>query len=125
MRVHACDVAKKERGVEVGLGNSWMRSEQSLGAIGLYFGCRMDELLDSRIVLQRQLLDAFDERVPRCEAELTRDDRLRIVERHASDERFIIDTARERGESPETRERVSVVGLCGAQQVFRLALELL
>jgi hypothetical protein len=124
MRLDTRDIAEEERCVEACLGNARMEREQSFGAIRLHFGGSVNELLDGGIQRERQFLDALDERIPRWKAQLTRDHGLGVVERDGRDERFIIDAARIGGQAAETREGVGVPDLGGAQQVFRLALEL-
>ena len=56
---------------------------------------------------------------------LARDDRLRVVEPERRAREIGVGMARERRQGAESRECVGVVGARGAQQIFRLPLELI
>ena len=90
-------VAEEERGVKARTRDAREALQQSLGARGLYFSRRLDELHDRGVDLEAHLLDALRECSPRGESELARDHRLRVVERYRGGEPGIVVVLRERG----------------------------
>ena len=102
-----------------------MQREQALCAIGAAVGRRFDEPVRGGAEFERELLYALAKGVPRVEAVLARDDRLRVVEPERRAREIGVGMARERRQGAESRECVGVVGARGAQQIFRLPLELI
>ena len=102
-----------------------MEREQPLGAIGATVGRRLDEQVHGGAEFERELLDALAQRVPGVESMLARDDRLRVVERERPSRQIGVGRAGERREDAESCEGGGVVRAGGAQQIFRLPLELL
>ena len=77
------------------------------------------------VEVERQLLDALAQRVPGWEAVLARDDRLRVVERERRAGEVVVARVLQRRQHAEARQRGGISVARGAQQVFRLSLELI
>jgi hypothetical protein len=102
-----------------------MEREQPLGPIRAAVGRRLDEEIHGGAELERQFLDAFAQLVPRVESVFARDDRLRVVQGQRAPRQIGVGGAGERRQDAESREGAGVVGAGGAQQIFRLPLELI
>ena len=116
-------VADDQCRVEVGARHARMQREQTLCAIGSPVGRGFDERVRSGAEFEREFFHTFAKGVPRVEAVLACDDRLRIVERKRRAREISVGMARERRQDAEPRECVGVVGARGAQQIFRLPLQ--
>ena len=117
-------IADDQRRVEVRARDPRMQREQALGAIGSTVGRRFDELIRGGAEFERELLDALAKGVPRVEPVLARDDRLRVVQPERRALEICVGVVRERRQDAESRECGGVMGARGAQQIFRLPLEL-
>src|SRR5207248_2027603 len=77
---HGVRVTEHERGVKIGRRDLRMQRENPLGAIAAAVRRCFEELVDRSVELERHLLDVLAQLVPRREAVLARDQRLRIVQ---------------------------------------------
>src|SRR5258708_38956089 len=101
-----------------------MQRKRSLRRAGRAAGGVADELVDGRAERQRARLDFLAQRVPGRKSVLTRDRRLRIVQRQMRDTGLVEGLSGERGQDRESPERVRVTCLRGVEQRLRLLLQL-
>src|SRR6185437_9029424 len=109
--------------MEVGARDSRMHVEHPFSAVTTTTGSGGNELIDRSGKVERDRLHVFAEIIPRHEAELARDDRLRIVKCECACDSVI----RLRGECGErvcAGEGGGIVLPHGVQEIFRLPLEL-
>src|SRR5436190_15506195 len=119
------DVAQEERGVDARAGDARVQIEQALGTRRPAVGCGLDELADGRVEIERQPLDALAQRVPGWKAVLARNDGLRVVQRESRAGEVVVARMLQRRQHAEAGQRGGISGARGAQQVFRLSLELI
>ncbi len=106
--------------MEVGATDRRVQREQPFGPIPSAVGCGLDELVHRGGELERQLIDALVQRLPRIEPVLAGDHRLRVVEREWSARESGVRDVREGWQNPESLEGRGVVRAGGAEQVLRL-----
>jgi hypothetical protein len=102
-----------------------MKRKEALCAIRPPVGRGLDERVRRGTEFERDLLDPLAKGVPRVEPVLARDHRLRVVEPQRRALEIGMGMVRERRQDAESRECVGVVGAGGAQQIFRLPLQLI
>ena len=106
-RFHRCGVAEDQRRLQRGRRDPRMEREKPLRAARRAAGGASDELVDGGVERQRPRLDFLAQRVPGREAVLTRDRRLRVVQRQIGGGDLVERLARERRAGSAKRRSAS------------------